>query len=747
MTRSKDKMGQFLIHVGEFYKSHLRAPLDLNAAPIRYSALARNQLAKLTSNTLFEHKMQIRGLTHTNTSASPAQFLSSATYQEEDTRTNTINLTEVDFVKTQSNGTRRARNRASNRQRQTKSFDFFAKAVKNKELLCNLIETPVWFSEISCGIANIPYRPLRLSETLEIVEKIDMPTEPHTMTGPKTVLLYTDGSMYDQPKTIGSGCLLIEKRENEEDVETEYWSKPTQHNASSTKAEKWAILHGLEQCNNEVKLSIYTDSLSSINAIQIMSRNPSAREIIKFDDFAIVEKIHHELKRFDNKPSIHWVKSHSDDPSNNAVDRIAKAACGMDLPITDVTPYKTGIDNERDFHIHVADTENNIERLDRYPSSFVRQERIQFLKERNIERLARKWPEYEVDYEMTTAAVCSSLDRKNHLDCSNQRAHSFRINVLGQNLQTFDKLNRYNFWMSNCEDCIFCGEPETNKHIWECSYTKENFASFIAKTLEYALHETEISCKKRKVDFSDSTKMAVEAAIKILFRYIPEEDKYDTESFLGSPEARGIIEKTLPTMFHQLPEELEAMGAHGTINIKSEKWLAITLVAAWNRALYDLWWRPRSSKIHKNERRIVKRRETRRKAEEKKAHKNITAAASRAIKKAAIKNLKEDRAEAKDLRRTAATSNKEDVEEPTIPTAHKRPRRDPAEENPHKKRKPNVLPRHKPNKEEDEEPIIPEKRRPNGEHSPGIQSRKRKGSLSYQDPSSLERATKKRRKK
>ena len=69
-----------------------------------------------------------------------------------------------------------------------------------------------------------------------------------------------------------------------------------------------------------------------------------------------------------------------------------------------------------------------------------------------------------------------------------------------------------------------------------------------------------MSCKKRKVDFSDSTTMAVEAAVNLLFRYLPEENRYN---FLKSPEARGIIEGTLPTIFDPLPETLEEMGAHG----------------------------------------------------------------------------------------------------------------------------------------------------------------------------------------
>ena len=48
----------------------------------------------------------------------------------------------------------------------------------------------------------------------------------------------------------------------------------------------------------------------------------------------------------------------------------------------------------------------------------------------------------------------------------------------------------------------------------------------------------------------------------------------------------------------------------------SEKWLIITLVGAWNRTLYEIWWRPRTCRIQKEHRRIVKRLEKLRKKEE-----------------------------------------------------------------------------------------------------------------------------------
>jgi hypothetical protein len=47
--------------------------------------------------------------------------------------------------------------------------------------------------------------------------------------------------------------------------------------------------------------------------------------------------------------------SDANDPYNNAVDLIATASCEMDIPNRYVTPNKTGLRKQRDFHIHVTD--------------------------------------------------------------------------------------------------------------------------------------------------------------------------------------------------------------------------------------------------------------------------------------------------------------------------------------------------------------------------------------------------------
>jgi ribonuclease HI len=78
--------------------------------------------------------------------------------------------------------------------------------------------------------------------------------------------------------------------------------RPSQTNPSAEKAELFAILQELEKSSSTIKLSVYTDSQNSITSINELDRNPSERNIIKIDDYPIVKKINHELKRFETRP-------------------------------------------------------------------------------------------------------------------------------------------------------------------------------------------------------------------------------------------------------------------------------------------------------------------------------------------------------------------------------------------------------------------------------------------------------------
>jgi hypothetical protein len=77
------------------------------------------------------------------------------------------------------------------------------------------------------------------------------------------------------------------------------------------------------------------------------------------------------------------------------------------------------------------------------------------------------------------------------------------------------------------------------------------------------LKKTIKNCKKRKVEVTESTRQAIDAAADLFFRYDDNSEEYNIDSFLEGSEVRGLI---------------------------------TPVVAAWNRSLYELWWKPRTSK-------------------------------------------------------------------------------------------------------------------------------------------------------
>jgi hypothetical protein len=62
------------------------------------------------------------------------------------------------------------------------------------------------------------------------------------------------------------------------------------------------------------------------------------------------------------------------------------------------------------------------------------------------------------------------------------------------------------------------------------------------------------------------------------------------QRFLSSLEAKGIITPQSNRSFHERTN---------LINKSSGSWVYITTVASWTRALYEIWWKPRTKLIIK----------------------------------------------------------------------------------------------------------------------------------------------------
>jgi ribonuclease HI len=582
MQRSETIMGDFLGQVDIFYKNHLNMPLSLLAAPIQASANKKNNLFRLISSTLLNENMQIRPLNYVSENGIAAQALSHQQYTENlHTFIRPLTCKPLESFKLPSNRS------------VTYSFNNYIPTLLRRQqsrLTQYYDYAPRWFSEIICALAKVPYRPLQIHESLQIPQMDNAP--PFTFSGYQELEAFTDGSF----KNGKMGSASIIRGDNQ--LEISLQSRPSINHASGGKAEKHALLQVLQECESTITLNVKTDSQGTLKAIKDISLAQSQRDVIKIEDYPLVEKIYFELQRFHTAPSIQWVKAHADNLHNNKADELSKLAReNPELPLSTIRSHKTGTSLERDLHIF-----NTMlpapERIDCYPRTYFKEKKQSALASENTDRIMRHWvadfPQLDVDYNATTTALSIVLSRSNNLDASNHRVHAFRINCLNRSLQTLELLNSYNFWLREGDQCVICERhAETRDHIWNCPRVNTGFLSLALNTSMYAHAEIKAYCESKNLNLNEFTKDCIHAVIDYFFF------DQDPDQFLASPAARGIITKKEIKATMIYVDSLVQDSPLDKFHYKSSPWLLSIITASWTRSLYDFYWQPRTQQIFK----------------------------------------------------------------------------------------------------------------------------------------------------
>jgi len=153
-------------------------------------------------------------------------------------------------------------------------------------------------------------------------------------------------------------------------------------------------------------------------------------------------------------------------------------------------------------------------------------------------------------------------------------------------------------------------------------------------------------CSKNKTPLTDTLQDMIANSTDKFFFFDQGQRENELRRFLSSPEAKGII---TPQSFRNFNERINLEnGAPGG-------WLYTTIVASWTRALYELWWKPRTKLIQKEQRQEIKAIEKKRKLDKKKKREEkqkitkrkrdqaiLKLAESRAKKKKEKENKKKD---------------------------------------------------------------------------------------------------------
>ena len=618
MLRSHGNIGSFLHEVERFYQAQLKTPMSIFASPLPFGTKGKSgdSLAKQISNTLYKNKFQIRGLHHFDPAHHFTQILSIDEYVNSYKNIAKLNLNNLeDFIQTKSSGVRETRASRSNSNK-TRSFNIIDEGLDQKNLkrpekyldeqAIGCI-APKWFSQIICHLTKQQFKNIHKDELFDIPNPVNdqHPSIETSLTNEHNILsaeVYVDGSF--KTGEMGSAALFHSKYTNvQEELPKRAFvlSKPTHHNASIEKAEKWALLKGLEPFDSKTKLNIYSDSDITINAVAlIMNDQLSSRNILKIEDYPIIEKIKHEMNRFETRPILHKVKSHSGHTIHDEVDALSKQArAEYTLPYTDITPYKIGTSLDRDLHLYISE-EQNPHRLDSYPRSFLSRRLQNDLKVSNIKRLERRWvPGFQLpDYQSTTTALTLALDRDDHLDCSNYQVHSFRIGCINKNLQTLDKLQTYSFWNRNESKCVMCDDKEEEQdHIFECKHVKDNINDLKSSSANFARQEIQKRCAKKNAPYNNSLEIALQEILNTFFQDSP-------DNFLASPEARGLL---TPNSNERAAKSIETITLK--IKLPSKNWLLSLVSASWTRALYELYWKPRTCILFRENHEATKAKE------------------------------------------------------------------------------------------------------------------------------------------
>ena len=609
--RSDNKYGQFTRDMCMHLQEQYRLPLPIYQAPINlihkhlpriFKKLTNTYLGKV-NNALLDRKYSLKPLTTQNTNHLENNLFLYLDPQIYATQFHAIKLLFQDnklqnLVKTEPKERPRPR-RYNHTKSKTQQEILQANTLRTREKYAQATTEPGihvhdWLQNILDNFRNedtkIGYHEsvqLHIPEPnisqprarISNNELPHLPTETHTQ-----IEIWTDGSYCPKTKHMGSAAIILDSITKEPYLTLQ--CKPTNDNPSPQKAEIIAIIYALLHIDKEVKISIHTDSETTIKALRRIKNGLTARDILKETHYDLLTALVKIINEFTTPPIINKANSKTD-PYNAQADLLAKDARNLqetfELHSEEVPNHNPAIELLL-YHKNIKTIQYPIQHIKAISDKENTQQAGQIIINKNIDIHETE----NIDTLATLKTAARIIDEEAKGDRANFKVLAFNINTLTQHLETRDKLERYSFIHDKNTICKRCNEEtEDNQHILQCQETKDKFDS-IKKRATLKLQK-EID---KMFDKDDSLNKYEKPTTDLLWSITGITDS----STLNKSIAKGIITDTL------INNSKETLLQTPKTNTNQKEYyihqdIIILTAACFRYSIYHEIWKPRTQEI------------------------------------------------------------------------------------------------------------------------------------------------------
>jgi ribonuclease HI len=439
-------------------------------------------------------------------------------------------------------------------------------------------ELPEWFQIILSKISDEKINENHVDRTWRIKQNLLVDKDEQTNQTQQQIdtnMLYeawTDGSAYLETKKMGSATVIVPTTQTNNNTSQTVKQviktiPPPSDLFSSTRPELWAIYTTIQTLKHQSNLTIYTDSQSSINAINTGLKSANVRDILKRQNNIILHQIIDLVRSNNINLNLVKVKAHDNIPLNDEADRQAKEACNANN--TDIG--RRQVSSPYLFYKH----QNRCKYIEQYPSQYINH-RFQTDVAQQLDEYLQK-SHLDIDTDLTLTSINKGLGKTNRLDATPTNEISFRLKNITNKLPTLERLQlTYKKELDNtCPRCQHA--VETQIHIWQCPDTTAKL-EILRDTFTQYLQEG----PNNSTDWKHLTKLNNKPTWTDLYNLLPIEDP----DVYNSPPSFGII----TTSFRQTSEQ-----KLGNFPMKTQ-WILFT-IDSWLRTIYNKVWKPRTKFI------------------------------------------------------------------------------------------------------------------------------------------------------